>query len=263
MRENLLKRHIDRGEVVLAAGMKTSVPEMVEILGSSGFQGSLFDMEHGDYSLESIAHNIRAAEAVGITPLVRVADTDPLLIGKLLDMGIQGILFPRINDAEQARLAVTTLHYPPDGIRGACPNVRALGYDAVPWDEYCAWANRETLAFCLIETREAVDNIDEILAVDGIDVICGGPFDLSVSLGVPGQMNHRAVKEALTEVVAKARERGIPSAALAVIDQPELSRYWLDQGVRLFISSFAKSVAVALRGFREQLEADARQLAVS
>lgn len=258
-RGNRIKESVSRGAVTVFPNFQFPAPNLVEIVASCGYPGVSFDLEHGTNTIQSIEHDVRAAEAFGITPLVRVPGADANLVTKLLDMGIKGIIFPNIDSAEAAQAAVATSRYAPRGRRGACPNVRAVGYDSADWDTYCRTADEETLVMALVESRAGIESIDAILAVPGIDVIFLGPFDLSVSLGVGGQMDHPKVRAALTEVVRKARAKGVTVAGLAVMDQPAALQYWLDLGVRLFLLSFTKTLSLALQGVRREIEARASQ----
>jgi len=254
---NGITEALARGEVVLLPNLMFPAPTIVEIIGSCGYRAVSFDLEHGINTVQSIADDLRAAEAVGLTPVVRVPSADAHLVSQLLDMGVKGILFAHIDSPEAARAAVATCRYAPRGIRGACPNVRAVGYDSVDWDTYCRAADNDTLVMVLIESREGVERIDEILGVPGIDVVFLGPFDLSVSLGVGGQMNHPRVRAALTEVTRKAMAKGITVAGLAWMSQPEELQHYLDLGVRLFLLSFGKTLSLALHDVRRQVEAGA------
>jgi 4-hydroxy-2-oxoheptanedioate aldolase len=257
MSGNRIKDCLARGEVVLLPNLGFPAPTIVEIIGSCGYKAVSFDLEHGINTVQSIAHDVRAAEAAGLTPVVRVPGPDAHLVTQLLDMGIKGILFPNIDSPEAAANAVATCRYAPHGIRGACPNVRAVGYDSVDWDTYCSTADEDTLVMAIIESRAGVERIDEILAVPGIDVVFLGPFDLSVSLGVGGHMNHPRVRAALTEVTKKAMAKGVAVAGLAVMSQLEELQHYIDLGVRLFLLSFIKTLSLALNDVRQQIEARA------
>lgn len=255
LRGNRIKESLSRGAVTLFPNFQFPAPNIVEIVASCGYPGVSFDLEHGTNTIQSIEHGVRAAEAFGITPMVRVPGPDANLVTKLLDMGIKGIIFPNIDSAEAAEAAVATCRYAPRGKRGACPNVRAVGYDTVDWSTYCRAADEETLVMPLVESRAGVENIDAILEVSGIDAIFLGPFDLSVSLGVGGQMDHPKVRAALTDVVLKARAKGVTVAGLAVMDQLDALQHWLDLGVRLFMLSFTKTLSIALQNVRREIEA--------
>ncbi len=258
-RGNRIKESVARGEVTLFPNFQFPAPNIVEIVASCGYPGVSFDLEHGTNTIQSIEHDVRAAEAFGITPIVRVPGPDANLVTKLLDMGIKGIIFPNIDSPETAQTAVATCRYAPRGKRGACPNVRAVGYDTVDWNTYCRTADDETLVMALVESRAGVENIDAILEVPGIDVLFLGPFDLSVSLGVGGQMDHPKVRAALTEVVRKASAKGVAVAGLAVMDQPAALQHWLDLGVRLFMLSFTKTLSLALQDVRRQVQSRVSQ----
>lgn len=146
--------------------------------------------------------------------LARVPGLDAALIKKSLDMGAAGIIIPNIDTAEQASEAVALCRFTPDGIRGACPGVRANHYGA-GGSEYYEKANRETVVIPLIESPAGVENFDAILAVPGISAVFLGPIDLSVAMGLKGDVNDPKVQEVLLGCVDQAKAKGIPVGALS------------------------------------------------
>jgi 4-hydroxy-2-oxoheptanedioate aldolase len=209
LRENRLKAAVERGDVVCGAGLTIMAPALVELVGLAGFDFVVLDEQHGWMNPETTVGMVRAAETVGLTPMVRVPEIDPPLVGKFLDMGVQAVAFPGVGSAQDARKAVASVRYEPHGTRGSCPTVRAAGYSVSGWTEHYRRSNRDIFTMLLIETREGFDNLDEIVAVEGIDALLLGPFDLSSSLGVPGQVDHPEVVRRVQEGRRIALDRGV------------------------------------------------------
>ena len=156
-----------------------------------------------------------AAERVGVTPIVRTPGFDPAFILRLLDMGVQGIQVPHVGDAAAARAAVKAVRYPPLGDRGMAAGSRAAEFGKIPLVEHMAQSNREILLACMIEDMAAVERIDQIAAVEGVDLLAVGPSDLSRSLGVSGQPDHPRLVAAIDRV-REAVKRGAAGARLAL-----------------------------------------------
>jgi len=196
MKENKLKKQLRKGEVVIGPFMKLTDPAAVEIAGYAGFDFVIIDTEHGPISIETAQNLIRAAEVVEITPIIRVTENNPVLILRALDIGAQGVEIPQINNKESAVRAIQAAKFAPAGDRGVCRFVRAAKYSALDRYKYFEYANRETIAILHIEGTEGINNLRKILSVKGIDVIFIGPYDLSQSLGITGQVDHpRVIKE--------------------------------------------------------------------
>src|SRR5712671_6635824 len=207
MQENRVKRIMSEGGLALGTHVGgIPDPQIVEIIGLAGFDAALIDMEHTSLDLHDVQACVMAAERVGITPIVRTPGFDPAFILRLLDMGVQGIQVPHIGDAAAARAAVKAVRYPPLGDRGMAAGSRAADYGRIPLVDHMAQSNREILLACMIEDMEAVERIDEIAAVEGVDLFAVGPSDLSRSLGVSGHPDHPrlvAAIERVREAVAK------------------------------------------------------------
>lgn len=239
------------GGGAMLAGMQcfSGSPVLVEAMGQGGLDFTIVDMEHCPTSLETVAHCVRAADAAGIVPLVRVPDLDRPLIGRILDVGARGIVLPHASP-ERCTAAVLACRYGPEGDRGACPVVRAAGYLPADWSAHAARANRETLLVPLVEDPEAVEAIDEILAVDGVDIVFLGPFDLSIAMGLGGaDYRHPKLAAVLERVIGAASARGkyVMTTVGATIDD-DYARDLVAKGVRLL--SFSADVAVFLAACR-------------
>jgi len=183
---------------------KCSDPAIIECIGLAGFDFVIIDLEHGPNSIETAQNLVRAATLNNVTPIIRVSENNESMISKALDIGAMGIQIPQINNESGARQAVNAAKFSPLGNRGVCRYVRAAGYSSKNKLEYFEVSNENTLVIIQIEGKKGLDNIDSILKVEGIDIIFIGPYDLSQSLGVPGQTNHPKVLDAMKIVTKKA-----------------------------------------------------------
>jgi len=228
--ENHLKRALYTGKAVFGPFLKFTDPAVVEIMGFAGFDFVIIDAEHGPISMQNAQNMIRAAETANITPVIRVANNDEALILRALDIGAQGIEIPQINSRCDAEKAVKSVKYSPRGERGVCRYVRAAKYSSMDKFEYFKTANNETMIIAHIEGVKGINNLNEIMSVVGIDVIFIGPYDLSQSLGIPGEVNHSLVIEKMKEVVLKCKQNKIAVGTFA--DDIETAKSWVSLGVQ-------------------------------
>jgi 2-keto-3-deoxy-L-rhamnonate aldolase RhmA len=218
-------------------------PVLVEAMGHAGLDFVVVDMEHCPTGLETLAHLIRAAESAGIVPLTRVPDLDPLRISRALDLGVAGIVLPHATPS-RCREALAAARYAPEGIRGACPVVRSTGWLAGDWRQHARQSNTEVLVIPLLEDASAVDSLDAMLDIDGIEIVFIGPFDLSVSLGLGGaDFRHPTLAAILQRCVALAQARGkfVMTTVGATLDSG-YATHLMSSGVRML--SFSADVAV-------------------
>jgi 4-hydroxy-2-oxoheptanedioate aldolase len=208
---------------------KTSDPAVIEVLGHAGFDFVILDMEHGPSTLETIQHLVRAAETAHIAPIVRVPAGDHEMISKVLDIGAAGVQIPQVSRRQDVELALRAAKFSPLGERGVCRYVRAAGYSSTEKDIYFRQAN-EALLVIQLEGEEALRNLDEVLDVKGPDVVFIGPYDLSQSLGVAGQVEHPLVVEKTKEIVKACLARGI--AVGNFTETPAQTASWTRQGLR-------------------------------
>lgn len=202
-------------------------PQVVEILGLAGFDFVVIDGEHGAIGPETVENMIRAAECVGIAPMVRVAHCDPASIRLPLDWGATGVHVPQVESVEMARLAAQSARFHPRGFRGLQPFVRAAKYRSYPTAEFLENANRDVQVVVHVEGTGGLAALDEILAVDGIDVVFLGPYDLSQALGIPGQVDDPRIEAAIRAAVAKKGAKTIGTYA----NTPQNARKWGTLGV--------------------------------
>lgn len=226
---NAVRRRLRAREALFGPFMKTSDPAFVEAAGWAGADFVILDMEHGPVSVESMQNNVRAAQVAGTLPIIRVPQVSEEAIGKALDIGAAGVQIPQIRSAQQAREAVQYAKFYPQGQRGVCRFVRAAHYSAQERFEYFAHAN-ETLVILQIEGQEAIDCLDTILEVEGVDIVFIGPYDLSQSLGIPGQIDDERVTERMRQIAGAARKKGI--AAGTFTDTAEAMRRWKQAGLQ-------------------------------
>ena len=207
-RTNALKQRLKKGGRAFGVFADLGHPPVAEILAASGYDCVLIDREHGLGDIASSVAEMTAAQAYGCTALMRVPANDPVVLKLALDLGVEGVMIPAINDAAAAKRAAASCAYPPKGIRGfAAAIVRASSY-GVRIEEYLARARDELLVIGQIESRAGVENADAIAATQGIDMIFIGPYDLSNSLGYPGEPDHPQALKAIARVEKAAKKRG-------------------------------------------------------
>jgi len=186
-----------------------ATPGIGHILKASGCDFVLFDMEHSGFSIETVKQSIRYFEAAGVRMIVRVPSKDYDHIARVCDMGAEGIMLPMVNNADEARRILDSIKYVPEGKRGvalgvAHDNYRNVGTVA----ERLTAANRRTTLFCQIETADGVENADAMAAMDGVDCLWVGHFDLSASLGIPGDFGNKIFMDAIAKVAAATKKHG-------------------------------------------------------
>lgn len=248
-RSGTLTARLHGGETLVGMQCFTASPVLVEAMGMAGFDFTILDREHCPTGLETVAHLARAAQASGLTPLVRIPELSRIEIGRALDLGVRGVVVPHGN-LERCRAALEAARYAPQGKRGACPAVRAAGYLPADWAAFAARENEEILVVPLIEDGEALEQIEQVVALEGIEIVFLGPFDLAQSLGLPGaDYRHPTLSAALDRVVAAAAARGkwVMTTVGATIDE-DYASLLVERGVRLL--SFSADVAVFLAACR-------------
>ena len=230
MQPNNLKQKLNKGGSALGPFLKLTDPAVVEICAAAGFDFVIIDTEHGPYSIETVQNFIRAAESKNITSIIRVPENAPHYILRALDIGAQGVQVPQISTKIDAEQAVSAAKFHPHGDRGVCRYVRAGGYSSADRNEHFTSSNEETMVIVHIEGIEGVENLPDILTVERLDVIFLGPYDLSQSCGVPGQVDHPSVVEKMEEAVRISREAGV--AVGTFVESPEGAKKWRDIGVQ-------------------------------
>lgn len=247
MKKNLLKEKLSKGGVAFGVIVQEPAAQIVEILGLLGFDFLYIDCLHSHMSLESVAQLVRAAELRGITPLVRVAQNVPEIILRYLDAGVMGIIIADMDNAEVARKAVRAVKYPPVGERGLSA-VRAADFGlSGPLGDYVKIANAETMVSGVVESREGVEHIEEILGTEGLDSVSIGANDLSKSLGVPGQTSHPLVFEAMNKALAAGKKTGKTIGGL--VRAGETPKQYMERGFRMISTTLFGLVSSSGRQF--------------
>lgn len=210
MNQNILKKKLKAGEKAAACWLFSNSSDAAEVIGGTGFDAVMIDHEHGSGNLTTAVDQHRAVRSVSdMTVLMRVPWNDTVLIKRALDMGVDGIMVPSVNTAEEAQAVVHACRYPPKGIRSAgFGAARAGGYGRTA-AQYRKNLDNELMIICQIETKEAVGNIEEIAAVEGVDMLFIGPNDLSASINKLGEFDDPEVKAQFEE----ARDKIIASPA--------------------------------------------------
>lgn len=253
MRENQLKKKLRRGESAIGTFVKLTDAAVPELLALAGFDFFVLDTEHVAVDREQLTNIVRAADAAGITPMVRVRENDQVEILQNLDLGYAGVQVPNVDTAEEARSLVSYVKYTPHGVRGLSPSVRACDYGTCGVQAYIDAANANTMVVSHCETRTCVENLDEIMKVEGLDVIFIGPMDLSQSYGVPGKPGDPEVQAAIETVTAKTLAAG--KVVGTVAGTPEAARGLIEKGVRYILLASDQGMIVkwgksAIQGIR-------------
>lgn len=202
------RKKMENGGTVLGPFSSTGDPALVEASGYAGFDFIILDMEHGPSNVMNMQNLIRGAETAGIMPIVRVPYENLRDVGRVLDIGAGGVQVPQITNGAMAREAVKNAKFAPEGMRGVSIYVRQGRFAQIDRNKFFKEAN-DAVLILQIEGKEAFENVDEILSVEGIDIIFFGVYDLSQSLGVPGQVENELVVNTVRELSAKCLKRGI------------------------------------------------------
>jgi 4-hydroxy-2-oxoheptanedioate aldolase len=231
MPANELKRALREGRRQIGLWSSLSSHITVEVISGSGFDWLLLDTEHSPNELTMVHGQLQAMTGGTATAVVRPAWNDPVLFKRFLDIGVQSFLVPWVQNADEARRAVASTRYPPEGMRGVASTVRANRYGRV--GEYVTRVHGELCVVVQIETRVAVGNLEAIAAVDGVDGLFIGPSDLAADMGHVGNSAHpdvrAAIDDAITRIVATGKFAGI----LAPVEAD--ARHWMELGC-LFVA---------------------------
>jgi 4-hydroxy-2-oxoheptanedioate aldolase len=241
-----LFREKARTSGVLGFFSKTTDSSLIEASAYSGLDYVILDMEHGPLQTETLKHHVMACKAGGIVSIVRVDAWDSHLIGKALDLGANGIQVPSINSAAQVRGVLQLAKFHPEGERGVCRFVRAADYSAMDRFDYFKDANRN-LIIIQLEGKEGIESFDEIIEIEGVDVLFIGPYDLSQSLGISGQIDHPKVIGTIENLQQKAKSKGIVLGTFC--DTPAMLKKW--KGLGLGYLAYSVDIALFLEKLKE------------
>lgn len=231
MRENKVKRTLRQGGVSLGVMVfEFNTPGIARLTAAAGADFAVFDMEHTGWGVETLRALMASSRGTDLIPMARVPATEYHFLARVLDVGAMGLMVPMVQTAEQARLIAQSARYPPTGRRGAAFGVAHDDYLDGDVVAKMRSANEETLLIAQIETAQGVENVDEIAAVDGIDALWIGHFDLTNSLGIPAQFTHPDYRRAVDRVLSACRRHG--KAPGFMVASPDEGRAALAQGFR-------------------------------
>ena len=254
-----LKERLKAGDAVHGCWLNMGSAISSEIVGSAGFDWVLFDLEHGAGAESTLLPQLQALGNSDTVPLVRVESYEPARVKRVLDAGIKGVMFPQIQNADEAREAIANLYYPPIGRRGMAKMVRATQY-GMDFEKYKEFTKKGLLGIIQIETIESLNHLDEIASIEGADVLFLGPADLSLALGVFGQWDHPDFIQAVKAIGNAARKAGKATGIIFFdIDQYD---FYYQNGFRFlasgsdmtFLSKGAQAMAKELNNQREKYQ---------
>jgi len=231
-----LRKRVLAGECVYGTMIRQARdPGAPSIFAAAGYDFVFIDMEHGNYNMETVADLIRGAKSAGMATIIRVPRLETFFISRVLDAGAEGIMVPMTSTKEQAEEIVRYSKYTPLGQRGFGNQTGQTDYRPLKTLDFMKEANEHTLIVAQIETREAIENVDSILSVEGIDVGLIGPNDLSISLGMPDQMGSEILTKAIDKVVEMAKKKG--KATGIHIGNIEAIKKWRAKGMTVLAYS--------------------------
>lgn len=251
MHRNKILQKLGNEEVVLGPFCKLAEPAIYELAGLAGFDFAIIDLEHGPLTYETAQNAIRACELSGVSPVIRVPKNEEEYILRALDIGAHGVEVPEINTKEEAEKLAKACRYYPRGNRGVCRFVRAAEYSRMPKAEYFNFANENVAVIAQLEGIEGVNNLDAILEVEGIDVLFIGPYDLSQSMGITGQVDHPDLIAKMISIVKKAEAKG--KLIGTFVETPEAAKEWIKRGVKYI--SYSVDVGLILDKFTSVVQA--------
>jgi 4-hydroxy-2-oxoheptanedioate aldolase len=248
MKENLLKKRLLEKKAAYGVISPTTDPAVCEYIGLCGMDFYIMDAEHGPLTLADVTHMIRACESTGITPLARINSLDEKMILQYFDAGCMGVMMPGTNTVEDCRKLVECVKYYPQGKRGLGP-VRSADYMAgkLSQADYLKFSNEQTLVFPMIETRECLANLKEMVAIEGVDGFILGPRDLALSMGFTDGPAHDEVKAVINEAIAIVTGAGKIFGTVAAT--AEQAKDLADKGVTLLLNSVQGLITTSVKSF--------------
>jgi 2-keto-3-deoxy-L-rhamnonate aldolase RhmA len=222
-------------------------------MANIGFDFLFIDTEHTQIDRSTLVDVVQTARLAGISPIIRPGDTEYDLLAGMLDTGADGLIVPRVESKEQAERMVAFSKFPPLGVRG-CGTTATLDFKTEDWRQALPWLNEQSMLVPQVESMKAIEALDEILTVPGIDVILVGPLDLSINLGIPGQFNDPIFTAAVDRVIAVCKAHNVISG---IVLPPALCKPWWEKGMRFFscgsdtglIASAGSAIVQSVRTF--------------
>ncbi len=254
-----LKKRLKQGETLIGCWLNLGSLLTAEIVGQAGFDWVLIDLEHGAGVEKDVLSQLQALESTPTAPIVRVESAESPRISRVLDMGALGVMCPKVDNAQEAQKVINGLHYPPFGNRGVAKMVRATAF-GLNFPTYYAQSQDTILGIVQIETLEALNHLDEIAAVEGVDVLFIGPSDLSMAMGIFGQFDHPTFLDALTKIIEAGKKAG-KAIGILLFNPNDYDKYH-NLGIRFiacgsdatFVAEGARLMAKKLNGFKNNLQ---------
>lgn len=244
---NTFAKSLKSGRAPIGTWLMSASASTAEALGYAGFDWLLVDMEHVPIEFRDLWQILQAIQCSGAQPIVRVAANDPTLLKRALDLGSFCVMVPFVENAEQARSAVNAVKYPPYGTRGYAAVHRASRYGT--WSNYGNEANDAVTCILQIETPSALNNLEEIAAIPGVDALFLGPGDLSAACGHIGNPSHPQIQAMISDAIVRAKKIGMPMGIVG--GTPELVQSYLDQGYAF--AAVASDLAMMMKKANEFL----------
>ncbi len=230
---NHMKEKLARGELVASIAVRFARSiEIAGIAATAGFDSLYVDLEHNTLSIDTACQICIAAQQLGITPLVRVPANTPDYVGRVLDGGAMGIIAPHIRSAAEAKELVRMMHFPPSGQRSAGGALSHYQYRSFPTAELSAAMNEAACLIVMLETADAIENVDEIAAVPGVDLLLVGSSDLCAEWGIAGQFDDPRLERAFERAVAAARRHGKHVGVGGLASRDDLMTKFIRMGAR-------------------------------
>ncbi|MDL2205798.1 hypothetical protein LJC33_02665 [Eubacteriales bacterium OttesenSCG-928-N13] len=250
---DILKKKLDEGRMIVGAGTATTDESFVDVMGYHHNLDVLWiEMEHSHLDLPAIYRNTLVAQSHDMAVVVRMPWNDPVRVKPLLDLGVDGLIFPMIKTADDVRLAVASCKYPPVGIRGFAPG-RAAGYGTISDEEYLKTADDSVFVTVQIEQKEAVENIEEICQVPGLNCVLIGCSDLSASYGHLQQIKTPDIYAAIDKICDTAKKYGV-TLACCMPPTDEYMKHFLERGIQIYIGGGDSGwVAAGSKAYAERL----------
>lgn len=230
--ENKVKKTLKAGGTVIGCQVaEVRSPNIALLYGTAGFDFIFIDMEHGGFDLETVGDFITASKAANIVPVVRVPALEEHFLSRPLDLGACGLMVPHIHSKEQVRKVIECTKFQPEGNRGLAPLRAHTNFSKGNVPEFLKEANENTMIVIMVEDDEAINSIDDLLSIEGVDVTFMGTADLSQNLGIPGQVRHPEILKRIDRVIAACEKKGV--AFGMPISNPD----WYQKGIRFLFAS--------------------------
>jgi len=227
--------YLMKNKLTVGSWITLAHPAIAEIMSNAGFDWLAVDVEHSTITIREAEELIRVISLSGVVPLVRLTSNNPEQIKRVMDAGSHGIIVPMVNSPEDAKKAVESVKYPPKGKRGV-GLARAQGYGA-KFHEYLEWQKDESIVIVQVEHIDAVNNLEEIFSVDGVDGYIIGPYDLSGSMGIPGQFEHVDFLAAMDRVKSVAKKMNVTGGIHVIEPDPEQLKNRIKEGYQFIAYS--------------------------